>query len=96
MSLTRQHCYVVTCDVCHTEYTDPETEGAVWFADETSAETTIRNDRWVVLARDLPTRLICPEDDDAHRTHIDALMPPEPVMQIPGQLGLDGTEEPTR
>ncbi|MEI5032455.1 hypothetical protein RB201_04445 [Streptomyces sp. S1A(2023)] len=47
---------------------------------------------WAVLARDLPERHICPVDDDAHRAHFGALMPPEPVMQAPGQLALDDTE----
>lgn len=96
MSLRLQHCYVVTCDVCRTEYTDPETDAVAWFADETTAEQIIRNDRWMVLARHLPDRHICPQDDEAHTAHVDGLMPPEPVMQVPGQIALDGTEEATR
>ncbi|MEU3386317.1 hypothetical protein [Streptomyces albidoflavus] len=96
MGLHSRICYVATCDVCRTDYLDPETEAVVWFADVTTAEQIVRANGWVTLARDLPDRLICPQDDDAHRACIDALMPPEPVMQIPGQLGLDGTEESAR
>ncbi|MGC4925595.1 hypothetical protein [Streptomyces sp. DT117] len=92
MATRLQHCYVITCDICCTEYVDPETEEPVWFADVTAAEQTACATGWAVLARDLTERHICPADDDAHRAHFDALMPPEPVMQVPGQLALDDTE----
>jgi hypothetical protein len=96
MSLHRRNCYIVACDVCHTEYTDPETDAVAWFPDEATAEQILRADRWMVLARHLPERFICPTDDEAHHALVDSLMPPEPVMQISGQLGFDGTEEPSR
>ncbi|MEU4502623.1 hypothetical protein [Streptomyces sp. NPDC024089] len=96
MTIRRQDCYVVTCDICHAEYTDPETEQTVWWTDAAAAEQGVRRDRWMVLAPDLPTRIICPEDDDAHRAIVDTLMPPEPVMQIPGQIDLNGIEESSR
>ncbi|WP_405794074.1 hypothetical protein [Streptomyces sp. NBC_01506] len=94
MPLSVRHVYVVMCDVCRAEYTDPETEVVAWFEDETSAEQITRADGWLILARPWPDRFICPRSDADHQARMDDLMPPEPVIQIPGQLGLDGTEEP--
>lgn len=94
MPMSVRHIYVVMCDVCRAEYKDPETEAVAWFADETSAEQITRADGWLVLARTSPDRFICPRSDADHQTRMAALLPPEPVFQIPGQLGIDGTEEP--
>ncbi|MEV8417811.1 hypothetical protein AB0P45_30060 [Streptomyces niveus] len=93
MPLSVRHVYVVMCDVCRSEYADPETETIAWFEDETSAEQIVHADGWLVLARPRPDRFICRRTDSDHQARMDALMPPEPVMQIPGQLELEGTEE---
>lgn len=90
MALSLRHCYVVMCDVCRAEYTDPETEAVVYFPDETIAEQIVRDDRWMVLARHLPERFVCPVDDAQHRKFVDSLMPPEPMVQVPGQIAFDG------
>lgn len=90
MSLSVRHCYVVMCDVCRAEYTDPDGEYLVYFDDETAAEQVVRDNGWMVLARHLAERFVCPAGDAEHGAFVDSLLPPEPVVQIPGQVSFDG------
>lgn len=81
-------CLTVACDVCEQPLTAFEDEGTIiHFADLSEARRLARHYRWNVLSGG---EFVCPERDPEHQAFLDALMPPEPVMQAPGQLDLDG------
>lgn len=94
MPVRARWCFVAACDVCDETLTDFDTESTLHFDDETTAEQIAQHSKWLVLPRTSILRLVCPTEDEQHRAAINALLPPEPVTQIPGQLALDGTEEP--
>ncbi|MGW4786155.1 hypothetical protein [Streptomyces sp. NPDC004230] len=90
MMVMKPHpCLIVLCDVCEKPLTDFEFDAPVHFAAADEAIKLARHYRWSVVLRD---QFVCPERDADHQAFLDALLPPEPVSQIPGQLGLDGTE----
>ena len=88
--MIREHaCITVACDVCEQPLTAFEDEGTIHFANAAEARTLARHYRWNALSGG---EFVCPERDPEHQAFLDALMPPEPVIQAPGQLALDGTE----
>lgn len=88
MPIQTHTCLTLTCDVCSEKY-EPD-DYAVHFRDIPEARDCTRAEGWTVTA---DRKVICGTEDDEHRAAVDTLMPPEPVTQIPGQLGFDGTEE---
>ena len=87
--MIREHtCITVACDVCGQPLTDFEDEGTVHFASPAEARQLARNYRWNVLSGG---EFVCPERDPEHQGFLDRLMPPEPVMPLPGQVGFDDT-----
>ncbi|WP_119581505.1 hypothetical protein [Streptomyces europaeiscabiei] len=87
MTITAHACITVACDVC--KYVFDEDEYTAHFTDLAEARKTIEDTGWAITA---DSKIFCGADDTEHQAALDALMPPEPVTQIPGQLGLDGTE----
>lgn len=79
-------CVTLACDVCRAKY-QPD-DYAVHFADLKEARSLTRAEGWTVTA---DRKVICGTEDEDHHAALDALMPPEPVIQIPGQLGFDGS-----
>jgi hypothetical protein len=88
MPVKTHTCLTIACDVCREEYRPDDY--AVHFADLAEARSLTRVEGWTITA-DL--KAICGTEDEDHQAALDALMPPEPVTQIAGQLGLDGSEE---
>jgi hypothetical protein len=91
MPMKPHTCIVVTCEVCEGPLEDVEFESPVHFVSVADALKMARHYRWTVVLRD---QFVCPERNADHQAFLDALLPPEPVSQVPGQIGLDGTEEP--
>lgn len=87
MPINTHTCLTVICDVCKTPY-EPD-DYAVHFRDLAEARDCTRGEGWTVTA---DRKAICGTEDEDHQAALDALMPPEPVTQVPGQLGLDGSE----
>ncbi|MBP5913205.1 hypothetical protein F3K34_13275 [Streptomyces sp. LBUM 1486] len=87
MTITAHACITIACDVC--KYVFDEDEYTAHFTDLAEARKTIEDTGWTITA---DSKIFCGADDTEHQAALDALMPPEPVTQIPGQLGLDGTE----
>lgn len=90
MPIKTHACVTVQCDVCEQPLESFEDEGTIHFADVTEARKLARHYRWNALSGG---EFVCPERDAEHQAFIDQLLPPEPVIQIPGQLALDGSEE---
>ena len=88
MPLTAVTMHAIRCDACNTVFDDEE--GGTLFATPTDADTAARAYGWTVLGDEY----LCHLRDEAHQALIDQRMPPEPVIQVPGQLGLDGSEGP--
>lgn len=88
MTIATHTCITVACDVC--KYKFDEDEYTVHFADLAEARKALAGTGWTVTA---DSKVFCGSDDADHQAALDALMPPEPVMQVPGQLDLNG--EPT-
>lgn len=88
MPIKTHTCLTLTCDVCGEQY-EPD-DYAVHFRDIPEARDCTRREGWTVTA---DRKVICATQDDEHQAYVDSLLPPEPVTQITGQLGLDGTEE---
>lgn len=87
MPIRTHTCLTIACDVCSITY-EPD-DYAVHFCDLAEARDCTRGEGWTVTA---DHKAICGNEDDDHQAALDALMPPEPVMQVPGQLGLNGSE----
>lgn len=83
-------CLTVTCDVCKLPLQGDD-DSTLHFPDPAEAAAVARALQWFVLSGG---EFVCNLGDDAHQRFLDALMPPEPVVQAIGQLGLDGSEEP--
>jgi len=88
MPIRSHNCLTVTCDVCGQPYKPDDYD--VHFADVAEARDSTRADGWTITA---DRKVICGTEDGDHQAALDALMPPEPVMQVPGQLGLDGDDD---
>lgn len=87
---TKTHtCITVHCDVCEQPLEDFE-DITVHCADVGQARSIARHYRWSALSGG---QFVCTERDDEHQQFLDALLPPEPVTQVPGQIAFDGTEE---
>ncbi|MFF7308118.1 hypothetical protein [Streptomyces sp. NPDC008137] len=89
MPIKTHTCITVACDVC--KYKFDEDEYTAHFADLDEARKALSGTGWTITA---DRKIFCASDDIDHQAALDALMPPEPVTQIPGQLGFDGTEAP--
>lgn len=88
MPTSTHTCLIVTCDVCKLQLQSDE-ESTLHFTDIAEAQTVARAFQWAALSGG---EFVCNLGDDDHQQFLDALMPPEPVAQIRGQFGLDGTE----
>ncbi|WP_030169058.1 hypothetical protein [Streptomyces sp. NRRL S-813] len=88
MPVKTHTCLTVACDVCGEKYTPDDY--TPHFRDLAEARDCTRGEGWTVTA---DGKIYCAAEDIAHQAFLDALMPPEPVMQVPGQLGFDGSEE---
>jgi hypothetical protein len=88
MPIKTHACITVTCDLCR--YTWDEDEYTAHFADLNEARRALVGTGWTITA---DRKVFCASGDTEHQTALDALMPPEPVTQVTGQLGFDGTEE---
>lgn len=84
MPVRTHTCLTVTCDVCGEKY-QPD-DYTVHFANLAEARDLTRPEGWTITA---DRKAICGTQDGAHQAELDALMPPEPVIQAPGQLGFD-------
>jgi len=89
MPVRTHACLTVVCDVCAEKYMPDDY--AVHFCDLAEARDATRIDGWTVTA---DGKVFCGAEDTAHQAALDLLMPPEPVVQVQGQLGFDGSEEP--
>jgi hypothetical protein len=88
MPIKTHTCITVACDVC--KYKFDEDEYTAHFADLDEARKALVGTGWTITA---DRKVFCASSDMEHQAALDALMPPEPVTQIPGQIGFDGTEE---
>jgi len=84
MPIKTHTCLTLTCDVCGESY-EPD-DYSVHFADLAEARDCTRAEGWTVT---FDRKVVCGTDDAKHQVFMDALLPPEPVIQIPGQFGLD-------
>lgn len=91
MPIRTHTCLTVTCNACGQPLHDFEFEAPIHFDTLAEALKTARHYRWSVVLGD---QFVCTERDADHQAFLDKLMPPEPVMQMPGQLGFDGSGEP--
>ncbi|MFF8659517.1 hypothetical protein [Streptomyces huasconensis] len=87
MSITDHTCITVACDVCG--YKFDEDEYTAHFTDLQEARSALRGTGWTITA---DRKVFCATEDDEHQAYIDALMPPEPVTQVPGQIAIDEAE----
>ncbi|MGW5429983.1 hypothetical protein ACWET9_22635 [Streptomyces sp. NPDC004059] len=85
MPIKNHTCITVACDVCNYAY--DEDEYTAHFDNLTEARKALTGTGWTITA---DSKAFCASDDMDHQAALDALMPPEPVMQAPGQLDLDG------
>ena len=88
MPATTHTCISIECDICGLEY-DPDGY-SVHFRDLAEARDLTGREGWTVTA---DGQIICALGDADHQAAIKALMPPEPITQCVGQLGLDGSTE---
>ncbi|MFD9248468.1 hypothetical protein [Streptomyces bottropensis] len=87
MTIADHTCITVRCDIC--KYAYDEDEYVAHFADIDEARKAVHSQGWTITS---DRKVFCASGDMEHQAALEALMPPEPVTQIPGQLGLDGTE----
>ena len=87
MTIRPHTCITVACDIC--KYVYDEDEYVAHFADLDEARKSLDSQGWTITT---DGKVFCASGDTDHQTALDALMPPEPVTQVPGQLGIDGTE----
>lgn len=83
----RDTVIAVKCAVCEYEYDEDESY-TVHFDSVKQATDAVRDAGWTALS---DGRVLCQNDDPEHQALLDALMPPEPVTQTPGQIALDGS-----
>ena len=87
MTIRDHACITVACDIC--KYAYDEDEYTAHFADLAEARKVLAGTGWTITA---DRKVFCASGDTEHQTALDALMPPEPVTQVPGQLAIDETE----
>lgn len=84
--MIREHtCITIACDICNYAY--DEDEYTTHFHNLDEARKALAGTGWTITA---DRKVFCTSDDKDHQTALDALMPPEPVMQVTGQLDFDG------
>ncbi|WP_069769755.1 hypothetical protein [Streptomyces sp. LUP30] len=88
MTIADHTCITVACDICGYAY--DEDEYTAHFPSLDDARKAIHSQGWTITA---DRKVICASGDTEHQAALDALMPPEPVMQVPGQLAIDGPED---
>lgn len=84
MTIAEHACITVKCDICGYAY--DEDEYIAHFAGLDDARKALDGTGWTIT---FDRKVICASDDTEHQAAHDALMPPEPVMQVPGQLAID-------
>lgn len=84
MPLITHTCVTAHCDTCGEEYAPDDYD--VHFDTVPDAQRLTRADGWTVTA---DGQVLCDARDDEHAALLAALMPPEPFLQVPGQLGFD-------
>lgn len=84
MPVKTHTCLTIACDVCGATY-EPD-DYTVHFTDLAEARTLTRAEGWTITA---DRKAICGTEDDDHQAALDALMPPEPITQVVGQLDFD-------
>lgn len=88
MPIEKHTSVTVACDVCRTEWESSFIAGAPeHFADAAEARSALARSGWVITAAGI---VLCDTSDAAHRAELVTLMPPEPVIQLPGQLDFGG------
>lgn len=87
MPIRTHTCITIACNVC--KYAYDEDEYTAHFTDLDEARKALTGTGWTITA---DHKVFCASGDHDHQAALDTLMPPEPVMQVPGQLGFDGTE----
>ncbi|MFE2914207.1 hypothetical protein [Kitasatospora indigofera] len=83
MAIKARTFYTASCDVCGSDDTD---DVIPLFDTPNAAADDARTCRWLITA---DHQAICPTQDDQHRAALDDLLPPEPDIEIGGQLRLD-------
>ncbi|OXS35415.1 hypothetical protein [Streptomyces sp. XY006] len=86
MTIAAHTCITVACDVCGYAY--DEDEYTAHFADLDEARKALTGTGWTITA---DRKVFCASGDTDHQAALDALMPPEPTVQVPGQLAIDET-----
>ncbi|MER5843250.1 hypothetical protein ABT099_23720 [Streptomyces prasinus] len=87
MPIKTHACITVACDIC--KYAYDEDEYTAHFTNLAEARKALAGTGWTITA---DAKVFCTTEDAEHQAALDALMPPEPVTQVHGQLGLDGSE----
>ncbi|MEV4861456.1 hypothetical protein [Streptomyces ossamyceticus] len=90
MPVRTHTCLTVVCDVCKAPLQDDQ-DCTMHLADLAEARSVARALQWSSLSGG---EFVCNLGDDDHQAFLDALMPPEPAVHFPGQLGFDGGEKP--
>jgi len=83
-------CLTVACDVCKLPLQGDD-DSTLHLPDVEEARSVARALQWSVLSGD---EFVCTAGDDAHQEFLDRLMPPEPAMPVPGQLGFEDAVQP--
>lgn len=87
MTIAEHACITVACDICGYAY--DEDEYTAHFPNLDDARKALHSQGWTITT---DRKVICASGDTDHQAALDALMPPEPVTQVPGQLAIDGTD----
>lgn len=85
MPIAEHTCITIACDLC--KYAYDEDEYIAHFPSLNDARKVLHSQGWTITA---DRKVFCASGDTEHQEALDALMPPEPVMQVPGQLDFDG------
>ncbi|MFF8997106.1 hypothetical protein ACF1GW_30770 [Streptomyces achromogenes] len=80
-------CITVACDICKYKY--DEDEYVAHFTSLDEARKTLAGTGWTITA---DRKVFCPSSDTEHQAALDALMPPEPTIQTPGQIAIDAED----
>ena len=88
MPIKAHSCITVACDVCN--YIYDQDEYTAHFSDLDEARKALTGTGWTITA---DRKVFCATDDADHQAALDALMPPEPAIPIPGQTAIDVTPE---
>jgi hypothetical protein len=87
VTIAEHACITVKCDICGYAY--DEDEYTAHFADLAEARKALDGTGWTIT---FDRKVFCASGDTEHQAALDALMPSEPVMQVPGQLAIDGPD----